>query len=112
MSETTIPWTHLLAAALRGENDLLSQLREGRKLPTVLWHSLLASFVGAAVFGVALGSYGGSPAQIRASAIKATAKGANGGGEAGSRPANNLGGRRLARAHLVWTPGERHQVLL
>ncbi len=70
MSETTLPWTHPLGVALRGESELVSQLREGRNLPSVLGHSLLASLVGAAVFGIALGSYGGSPAQVLASAIK------------------------------------------
>lgn len=70
MTETTISWTQPLESALRGEKDLLSQLRERRNLPTVLLQSLLASLIGAAVFGLALGSYGGSSAQIIASAIK------------------------------------------
>lgn len=70
MSNTAMPWTHPLSIALRGEKDLLAQLREARNQPKVLGHSLLATLIGAAVFGVALGSYGMSPAQIVASAVK------------------------------------------
>lgn len=70
MTDTTVTWTQPFSSALKGEKDLLSQLRERRNLSTVLWQSLVASLVGAVVFGIALGSYGGSPAQILASAIK------------------------------------------
>lgn len=70
MTETTLSWTQPLTSALRGEEDLLAQLRRRDDLTTLLWQSLLASLVGAAVFGIALGSYGGSPAQVIASAIK------------------------------------------
>lgn len=70
MTDTAIPWTHQLPVALRGEKNLLAQLREARDQPKVLRQSLLAALIGAAVFGMALGSYGMSPAQIVASAFK------------------------------------------
>jgi tetratricopeptide (TPR) repeat protein len=70
MSDTAMPWSQGLSVALRGEKDLLAQLCEERHQPKVLRHSLLATLVGAAVFGVALGSYGMSAVQIVASAVK------------------------------------------
>lgn len=70
MSDTAMPLTHPLSEALRSEKDLLARLRDARSQPELLRQSLLAAVVGASVFGVALGSYGMSPAQIVASAIK------------------------------------------
>lgn len=70
MSDTAIPWNPRLLGALRGEEDMLARLQEERRQPEVLRHSLLAALLGAAVFGVALGSYGMSAAQVAAAAVK------------------------------------------
>lgn len=70
MSDAAIPWSPGLAGALSGEEELLERLLEERRQPEVLRRSLLATLVGAAVFGVALGSYGTSAAQVAAAAVK------------------------------------------
>ncbi|MDH3523858.1 MAG: hypothetical protein OES32_09755 [Acidobacteriota bacterium] len=70
MSDAAMPWTRPLSGALCSEKELLAQLREAPNQPAALRHSLLAALVGAAVFGVALGSYGMSAAQMVVSAVK------------------------------------------
>lgn len=57
-------------AALSGDYGLLETTDDPQTLRQILRRSLLWSACGAAIFGIALGSYAFSPAQIVASAIK------------------------------------------
>ncbi len=70
MSDTAMPWSQGLTMALRGEEALVARLREAGRQPGLIRHSLMVAVIGAAVFGLALGSYGMSAAQVAAAAVK------------------------------------------